>query len=403
MLSARGGGRDAALLPRHRADAAGRRPARRVRLGSVGRESSGAAPAAPAPRGERAEIWPRHQCRDAGAANRSAPRGGSSRAARFQHGRMGRSRHATGPAVARHRSRESPRAPRAPLSRHPCVHPPRRAGLGACRTFPSLVRAPPRRRPGFAPVMIRALLIDDEPIARADLRQLLAVHSDIAVVGEARSVQSGRELLRTADYELVFLDVMLIGGMGFDLVPDIRAGARVIFTTGHDSFALRAFEVNALDYLLKPVQPGRLAHSLARLAAGSANPWENSAASPAAVRRLRVDDTVHLNSGRQARFVSVSEIGRIEAQENYSLVCLADGTQWLVRRTLKDWEETLPPVEFCRVHRTTIVNLGRVASYSKTGRVLELRLEGDSAPVSVSREATADVKTRLTARRPAPR
>lgn len=245
--------------------------------------------------------------------------------------------------------------------------------------------------------MIRTILIDDEPHARADLRQMLAAHPDISVVGEARSIRSGRELLRATPHDLVFLDVMLIGGMGFDLVPDVRAGARVIFLTGHDTFALRAFEVNALDYLVKPVQAARLAHSLARLESGNGAALDALPQLPA-VRRMRADDTVHLNTGRQARFVPVAEISLIRAQENYTLVCLADGGQWLIRRALKDWEEALSETEFCRVHRTTLVNLGRVTSYGRTERALELRVEGEAEPVLVSREAAAEVKARLVAR-----
>src|SRR5438128_2047857 len=106
--------------------------------------------------------------------------------------------------------------------------------------------------------MIRALLIDDEPHAREDLQRLLAAHPQVTIVGEAGSVASARKRLARADYDLVFLDVQLIGGTGFDLLP---AAAAVIFVTAHDRHAVRAFEVNALDFLLKPVRAERLAAS----------------------------------------------------------------------------------------------------------------------------------------------
>ena len=104
---------------------------------------------------------------------------------------------------------------------------------------------------------MQAVIIDDELPARRDLRTLLAAHPAIEIVGEAALFAQARTLLREAVYDLVFLDVQLIGGLGFDLVPDVRPEARIIFVTAHDRFALRAFEVNALDYLLKPLNAAR--------------------------------------------------------------------------------------------------------------------------------------------------
>ena len=117
--------------------------------------------------------------------------------------------------------------------------------------------------------MPRALLIDDEELAREELRRLLSAHPDVEIVGEADEVPAGRTRLAVADYDLVLLDIQLAGGSGFDLVPHVAPSARIIFVTAHNEFAIRAFEVNALDYLLKPVSPTRLAASLARLAPAS--------------------------------------------------------------------------------------------------------------------------------------
>src|SRR2546423_10649622 len=113
--------------------------------------------------------------------------------------------------------------------------------------------------------MLRALLIDDEPPARADLRERLAAHPRVTIVDEAGTLARARALLACDDYDLVFLDIQLRGGSGFDLVPDVRPEARIVFVTAFNDHAVRAFDVNALDYLLKPVQPARLAASLARL------------------------------------------------------------------------------------------------------------------------------------------
>src|SRR3954466_5047030 len=98
--------------------------------------------------------------------------------------------------------------------------------------------------------MPKALLIDDEISARTDLRALLAAHRNVTILGEAALVSDARALLRRGGYALVFLDIQLLGATGFELVPEVQPGARIIFVTAHDRFALRAFEANALDYLL---------------------------------------------------------------------------------------------------------------------------------------------------------
>jgi two-component system LytT family response regulator len=247
--------------------------------------------------------------------------------------------------------------------------------------------------------MIRALIIDDEPLAREHLRGLLASHPGMEVVGETGTLKSARALLSRNNYDVVFLDIMLTDGTGFDLVHDITPGAPVIFVTGHDGHAARAFDVNAHDFLLKPLKPERLAESLRRLAERNERPATIRTTSGAT--SLRLEDTIHLNSGTRAHFARVADISLVQAHENYSLVQLADGTQVLVRRTLKAWGESLPETSFLRVHRATIANLARVVGYERTSpRTIALRLSGVLQPVSVSREATNEAKARLHARFP---
>ena len=237
--------------------------------------------------------------------------------------------------------------------------------------------------------LVRALLIDDEKTARNDLRAMLAAHPEIEIVGEAATIKTARALLATADYSLVFLDVQLLGGTGFDLVPNVRAGARIIFVTAHNEYALRAFEVNALDYLLKPVKAERLARALTRVAPGDEPP-------PAPSLALRPDDIIHLNSGTVARFAPITDLSAIEAEENYSLVHLADGSDILVRRSLKAWEEILPAAHFVRVHRTVIVNLARLTGYRREGqKSISLQVHGVPASLPVGRMFWPELKPRL--------
>jgi two-component system LytT family response regulator len=261
--------------------------------------------------------------------------------------------------------------------------------------------------------VIRALLIDDETTARDDLRAKLAVHPEVAILAEAATFNSARTLLARTDYDLVFLDIQLIGGNSFDLVPDVSPAARIVFVTAYDSYALRAFEINALDYLLKPVVPARLAATLRRLAlapapapgelpapaASSSSSVPEAPAGPA----LRVDDTVFLRSGQRARFAPVMEISVISAHDNYSEVQLADGAKIFLRKSLKAWEDTLPATHFMRVHRTQIVNLARVTRYERDrDEHTLLTVEGAADRIAASRDRWSDLRARLAAIRPTP-
>jgi two-component system LytT family response regulator len=248
--------------------------------------------------------------------------------------------------------------------------------------------------------MPRALVIDDEPPARQEMRRLLAAgHPDVSIVGEAGRIADAVLALARPDYDLVFLDVQLRGGTGFDLVPQIRPQARIIFVTGHDQYALRAFEVNALDYLLKPVEPARLAESLRRLT----NPEHRRAPESPTWRpvALRLDDTTFLKTDTDAaRFVRLRDILVIFSNENYTELWLADRTKIFVRRTLKAWADQLPPADFMRVHRTVLVNLHAVVrGVHFNRRTTHLFLQGlpEDKPVRARREDWPEIELRLAA------
>lgn len=246
---------------------------------------------------------------------------------------------------------------------------------------------------GNPPVILspqRTLLIDDEASARDDLRRLLASHPAVTVAGEAGRFAEAQALLRQSDYDLVLLDIQLRGGNGFELVPFVRPEAHIIFVTAHDRYALRAFEVNALDYLLKPVEAGRLAEALRRAAMAPAEP---------STAALRSDDVVHVKTGPgAARFVRVADILAVQSQDNYSEVRLGDGEHLLVRQTLAAWEQRLPVAQFMRVHRQAIVNLGRITGYTHLDEeTTVLQLAGVADPVRARRAHWAELTARLAA------
>lgn len=242
--------------------------------------------------------------------------------------------------------------------------------------------------------MKRLLIIDDEPNARDALRALLAIHRDIEIVGEAGTLTDARLQLSRSGYDLVLLDIQLRGGSGFDLLPLVRPGARVVFVTAHDEHAVRAFTVNALDYLLKPVAPDRLASALARLAPNS------PVAAPAApsTAQLTLDDRVHLKLGAGTeRFVRVGDIRCIASEENYTAVHVGSPAErLLVRRTLQSWESQLPATHFVRVHRQTITNLAHVRSLTRlTDDVSHLAVDGMPEPVAASQRYLTDLRQSL--------
>ncbi len=237
---------------------------------------------------------------------------------------------------------------------------------------------------------MRTLIIDDEPAARDDLRRLLAAHREFQIIGEAGRLAEAEALLRTAEYSLVLLDVELRGGTGFELLPHVRPEARVIFVTAHSQYAVRAFEVNAVDYLIKPIAAARLDAALRRVEPNSASPFAGT---------LAQSDLVYLRIGNgTTRFVPLADIAAVESDENYTVVLLAGGHRLMVRRTLKSWEEALPPAQFVRVHRATIINLARFrGSDRQSDETILLHLEGLVEPVRGSFRYLPDLRARLAA------
>jgi two-component system, LytTR family, response regulator len=236
----------------------------------------------------------------------------------------------------------------------------------------------------------RVILIDDEADARHELRWLLSTYPTYTVVGEAATYATARQRLTAAsDYDLVFLDVQLVGGNGFDLVPFVARSARIIFVTAFDQFALRAFEVNALDYLVKPIATERFAQSLTR--------WRGAPNEPVTSAVIyRAEDTALICTDTGDHFVPLTRISAILSNENYSDVLLRTGERLLTRRTLKSWEDALPAAQFRRVHRQALVNLACIEGHRRdTRETAELTLTGVTAPIPVSRAYLAELRPLL--------
>jgi two-component system, LytTR family, response regulator len=199
----------------------------------------------------------------------------------------------------------------------------------------------------------RALLIDDERLARKQLRTLLASFPEVEVVAEACAVPEALAAVEEYQPEVVFLDIQMPGSSGFDFLASARGRFSTIFVTAHDRFALRAFEVNGLDYLLKPVEPDRLARAVRRLAARSV--VGDNPSSP-----LSVSDYLFVSGALSSRFVRVEQILYVLAAGPYSEIFVDDGSRWMMSRSITEWQARLPKGHFVRIHRSTIVNLNFV-------------------------------------------
>lgn len=236
---------------------------------------------------------------------------------------------------------------------------------------------------------LAALVVDDERLARTELRRLLAAHQEVEVVGEAGDVAEAEAALASLAPDVVFLDIQMPGGNGFDLVEKVPAGTRIVFVTAYSEFALRAFEANALDYLMKPVPPERLAATVRKLVSGAVRPDPGG-------KPLHLDDPLIFPSGIHYRVVRVRQIVCLRAARDSSEAVTADGRTTLVGRSLKEWEELLPPRHFLRVHRSTIVNVEHVERIEPWFHAsFRVKLRGLPEPVEVSRRQATVLRERL--------
>lgn len=202
---------------------------------------------------------------------------------------------------------------------------------------------------------MKTLLVDDERLARAELRRLLGAHSEIEIIGEAANADEAAAAIAEQNPELLFLDIQMPGRNGFELLADLPRPPRVIFTTAYDEYAFRAFEVSAVDYLLKPIDAARLAQALQRLREPAAE--SPSRSEPA--RRLSEDDQVLLRDGDSCWFVRLRDIQLFESEGNYTRVIFS-GQRPLVPRSLNSLEERLDPQIFFRANRQQVINLRSV-------------------------------------------
>ncbi len=233
----------------------------------------------------------------------------------------------------------------------------------------------------------RALIVEDSRLARNEIRELLKAHPEIEVVGEAENADQAYEEIRRLQPDLLFLDINMPEKSGFDLLEMLDEVPQTIFTTAYDEFAIRAFEYNTLDYLLKPISPQRLEKALEKVNAQQAGTTERQ-------ERLSIHSQIFIKDGERCWLVRIGEVRLFEIVGNYTRVHF-ETHRPLLYKSLLQVEEKLPEETFFRANRQQIVNVNAISEVIPwfSGK-LKLRLQ-DGTEVEVSRRQSAVFRDKL--------
>lgn len=242
----------------------------------------------------------------------------------------------------------------------------------------------------------KAIIVDDEKLARLDLRNVLSSFEEMEIIGEANNLSSAEQLIHKLHPNLVFLDVQLRGESGFSLFDKIEFSPKgklpeldFVFVTAYDKYAFRAFDVNALDYLLKPVSPERIRQMIDKLSyirTGNTDHFHS----------LNFDDVIFLLLNTKYRFLKISSVVAITSNADYTFIYTDDKTRSVTRKTMKEWENRLPEDHFCRIHRETIINLSYLSNMSSSlSESNKVFLDGFEEPFLISRRYAAKIKKKF--------
>ena len=266
------------------------------------------------------------------------------------------------------------------------------------RAFPSTTRGARPAAPAGTPApalsagVLKGIIVDDDPLVRTLLRDLLEAGKEISVAGEAGTLAEARQMVKEHESAVVFLDVHLPDGSGFDLLPALKPGASVVFVTSAEGHAVEAFDSEAVDYLLKPVTPERLQKAVARVR-------QRLTAQTAAPEAAQPKGFLLVRTPTEKRLVKISEIQRIIAYGEYSWMYWQGNQKGvLLRKALRQWVKELPSNQFVRVHRRAIVNLACMERTERiSGRRMQIHLRGAPEPIPVSLRLAAELNRRLKA------
>lgn len=235
----------------------------------------------------------------------------------------------------------------------------------------------------------KSIIVDDEELAREDLKALLKDFTEVKIIGEAETVEETKILIEELNPDLIFLDIQMPGKSGFDLLEELQIDSKVIFVTAYDEYAIRAFEVNARDYLLKPVNRERLAQAIERLKT-------DQEIEETVQTKLDLIDNIFLMVNNHHQFVKIGSIIKITSAGNYTEIYTSSKLKGLVLKSLKDWEVRLPHNYFVRIHRNAIINLEYVDHVEEWFNYsYKVFLKEIDEPLVMSRRYAAKLKSRI--------
>jgi two-component system LytT family response regulator len=238
---------------------------------------------------------------------------------------------------------------------------------------------------------IKAVLIDDVEVMRITLKKVLEQFPHINIIGEASSFDEAKEVVNRLKPDLLFLDIDLNGLISIDLLEELNCTPKIIFITSHENFAIKAFEMNAIDFIIKPISAKRIANAIERVSLPSVAVNDNNLNE--GEERFQSDQIILLNFDNKMNFIKIKDINYIEAYGNYTKINMLDGKLSITYNSIKNCENKLPLDIFIQIHRSTVVNLINVLKIEKwtndTGR---LYLKNVDKPFEISRSYFFQIK-----------
>ena len=237
---------------------------------------------------------------------------------------------------------------------------------------------------------IKTLIIEDDPSSLVLLKEFIKDFPYLSIIGEAKTIKDAESLAKNnQDAELVFLDIDLHGVNALDVVKHLKPSTKILFITAHPEFAVKAFEYNTIDYIIKPISFDRLKTALSRISAFE----EDVKIEKEGSNRFGINNMVLMNINGELKFIKIRDINFIAAKGNYTTISMVDGTTFSTYGLIKVWEDKLPNEDFFRIHRSTIVNLNNIARIEKgtydTGIMYLLNVD---EPFEISRNYFSQMK-----------
>lgn len=238
---------------------------------------------------------------------------------------------------------------------------------------------------------MRVLIVDDEELARGVVREYLGAHADIEIVAECANGFEAVKAIAELEPDLVFLDIQMPKLDGFEVVELAGRKARYIFVTAYDQYALKAFDIHAIDYLLKPFSQKRFDQALGHARSSMGSQAGLAAVVSEASQRAKPLERVLIRDGARVHVIAADKIDFIEAQDDYVSIS-AEGKAWLKTQRLSELENQLDPQAFLRIHRSYIVNVERISRIEQAGKDSHMAVLKDGARIPISRTGYQKVR-----------